>query len=293
MRILITGGRGQLGQELRAAFAAHTVSAPGHAELDVTDAGSVGRAVDAFRPELVIHAAAYTDTRGCEADPALAMRVNGDGTRHVALACRQAGAALLYISTNEVFDGAKGEPYLETDEPRPVNAYGRSKLAGEEHVWSLLQKSYVVRTAWLYGGGRDFLARVLQAATGELPMVTDEVASPTWARDLAQAIARLVEQDAPPGVYHLTNGGGCSRFQWAERVLALAGRQDVVLRPVTQAEYGAPYRKPAFSELANTAAAALGVVLRPWLEALAAYLVTPLADRPFGGAQGKAAGAPR
>ena len=273
MRILITGGRGQLGRELQVAFAAQTVSATDEPELDVTDAAAVGRAVDAFRPDLVIHAAAYTDTRGCENDPALAMRVNGDGTRNVALACRRAGAALLYMSTNEVFDGSKGEPYQEADELRAINAYGSSKLAGEQHVRSLLQKAYIVRTAWLYGGGRDFPAKVLQVGPGELPMVTDEVSSPTWARDLAQAIARLIELDAPPGIYHLTNGGGCSRLRWAERVLALAGRQDIVLRPITQAEYDAPYRKPAFSELANTAAAALGLVLRPWPEALEAYFV--------------------
>jgi len=191
----------------------------------------------------------------------------------VALACRRVGAALLYVSTNEVFDGAKGEPYLETDQPRAINAYGSSKLAGEQHVRSLLQKAYIVRTAWLYGGGSDFPAKVLQVGSGELRMVTDEVASPTWARDLAEAIALLVEQGAPAGIYHLTNGGRCSRFQWAERVLALAGRQDVVLRPITHAEFNAPYRKPAFSALANTAAAALGVVLRPWPEALAAYFV--------------------
>ncbi len=274
MRILITGGRGQLGRELQVALARHTVSALDLPELDVTDAAAVGRAVEAFRPELVIHAAAYTDTRGCEADSARAMGVNGDGTRNVALACRQAGALLLYVSTNEVFDGSKGEPYLESDEPRPINAYGRSKLAGEEHVRSLLQRFYVVRTAWLYGGGRDFPAKVLQATSAELSMVTDEVASPTWARDLARAIARLVEQDERPGIYHLTNEGCCSRFQWAEQVLALAGRQDVVLRPVTQDEFGAPYRKPAFSELANTAAAGLGVGLRLWPEALAEYFAT-------------------
>jgi len=273
MRILITGGRGQLGRELQVAFAAHTVSAPDEPELDVTDAAAVGREVDAYRPELIIHAAAYTDTRGCENDPSLAMHVNGDGTRNVALACRRVGAALLYVSTNEVFDGAKGEPYLETDQPRAINAYGSSKLAGEQHIRSLLQKAYIVRTAWLYGGGSDFPAKVLQVGSGELRMVTDEVASPTWARDLAEAIALLVEKEAPAGIYHLTNGGHCSRFQWAERVLALAGRQDVVLRPITHAEFNAPYRKPAFSALANTAAAALGVVLRPWPEALAAYFV--------------------
>ena len=106
----------------------------------------------------------YTDTRGCEDDPALAMRVNGDGTRNVTLACRRAGAALLYVSTNEVFDGAKGEPYLETDEPRAINAYGSSKLLGEQHARSLLRRAYIVRTSWLYGGGNDFPAKVLQAA---------------------------------------------------------------------------------------------------------------------------------
>jgi dTDP-4-dehydrorhamnose reductase len=279
MRILITGGGGRLGRELQVAFASQTVSAPDEPELDVTDGIAVGQAMEAFRPELVIHAAAYTDTRGCEKDPALAMRVNGDGTRNVALACRRVGATLLYVSTNEVFDGAKDEPYLETDEPRAINAYGSSKLLGEQHIRSLLQKAYIVRTSWLYGGGSDFPAKVLQVESGDLRMVTDEVASPTWARDLAEAIARLVERDAPPGIYHLTNAGHCSRFEWADQVLALAGRQDVVLRPVTHAEYKAPYRKPALSALANRAAAALGVVLRPWPEALAAYFAAAQVDR--------------
>ena len=285
MRILITGGRGQLGRELQLAFASQTVLATDLPELDVTDAEAVGRAVDEFRPELIIHAAAYTDTRGCENDPDRAVAVNGDGTRNVALACRRVGAALLYVSTNEVFDGAKREPYVERDEPRAVNAYGSSKLLGERHVRSLLPKAYVVRTSWLYGGGNDFPAKVLQAASGELPMVTDEVSSPTWAHDLAQAIALLVEREPPAGIYHLTNEGGCSRFEWAERVLALAGREDVVLRPITLAEYTErdrklgrkPVPKPPFSALANTTAAALGVVLRPWPEALREYFATAMA----------------
>ena len=283
MRILITGGRGQLGRELQDALAAQTVLATDVPELDVTDAAVVDGAVDAFRPDLVIHAAAYTDTRGCEADPALAMRVNGNGARNVAQACRRAGAALLYVSTNEVFDGTKGRPYQETDEPRAVNAYGSSKLLGEQYVRSLLQKAYIVRTSWLYGGGSDFPAKVLQAGSGQLSMVTDEVASPTWARDLAQAIARLIDRDAPAGVYHLTNAGHCSRFEWAKEILALAGRQeDIVLKQITLAEYNAldrkldrkPVPKPPFSALANTAAAALGVVLRPWPEALRKYFAT-------------------
>ena len=276
MRILITGGRGQLGRELQQALSAETVLAQDLPELDVTDAVAVGRAVGQFRPHVVIHAAAHTDTAGCEADPELAMRVNGEGTRQVALACRQAEAAMLYVSTNEVFDGQKGEAYLESDEPEPINAYGRSKLTGERYVQSILDRFYIVRTAWLYAaGGDNFPAKVLQAAAneGELRFVTDEVASPTWARDLTQAIAGLISQ-AAYGIYHLTNSGCCSRYQWAQRVLELAGRGDVALRPVVQAEYGVPYRKPPYTELANRATAALGIVLRPWQEALQEYFLT-------------------
>jgi dTDP-4-dehydrorhamnose reductase len=276
VRILITGGRGQLGRELQQALASETVLALSRQELDVTDAAAVGRAIGQFRPQVVIHAAAHTDTAGCEAKPELAMRVNGEGTRQVALACREGGAAMLYVSTNEVFDGQKGEPYLESDEPRPINAYGRSKLAGERHVQSILDRFYIVRTAWLYAaGGNNFPAKVLQAVAseGELRFVTDEVASPTWARDLAQAIVRLIGQPTY-GIYHLTNSGCCSRYQWAQRVLELAGRGDVALRPVVQADYGAPHRKSLYSELANRAAAALGIVLRPWQEALQEYFLT-------------------
>ena len=276
MRILISGGRGQLGRELQQALSAETVLALGHQELDVTDAVAVGRAVGRFRPQVVIHAAAYTDTAGCEADPELAMRVNGEGTRQVALACRESDAAMLYVSTNEVFDGRKGGAYLESDEAKPINAYGRSKLAGERYVQSILDRFYIVRSAWLYAaGGNNFPAKVLQAAAneGELRFVTDEIASPTWARDMAQAIVALIGRSTY-GIYHLTNSGCCSRYEWAQRVLELAGRGDVVLRPVVQAEYGVPYRKPPYSELANRAAAALGIVLRPWQEALQEYFLT-------------------
>jgi dTDP-4-dehydrorhamnose reductase len=276
VRILITGGRGQLGRELQQALSAETVLAQDLPELDVTDEAAVGRAVGQYGPQVVIHAAAHTDTAGCEADPELAMRVNGEGTRQVALACRQSDAAMLYVSTNEVFDGQKGEAYLESDEPNPINVYGRSKLAGERHVLAMLQHFYIVRTAWLYAaGGNNFPAKVLRAAANEseLSLVTDELASPTWARDLAQAIVRLISRPAY-GVYHLTNSGCCSRYQWAQRILELAGRGDVTLRAIVQADYDAPYRKPPHSELANRAAAALGIVLRPWQEALQEYFLT-------------------
>jgi len=290
MRVLITGGRGQLGRELRRAL--RSQSDPPHVlaldlpELDVTDADAVERAVGQAKPDLVIHAAALTDTSLCEEDEALAMRVNAQGSLHLAEACRRVDAAMVYVSTNEVFDGARREPYGESDEPRPVNAYGRSKLEGERLVRETLPRHYIVRTAWLYAeGGSNFPAKVLrlafalgESASGgegrwELSMVTDEVATPTWARDLAQAIIRLAAQPAY-GTYHLTNAGYCSRFQWAAEVLRLAGPPwaDVTLHPITSAEYSGGVPKPPFSALRNEAAARLGITLRPWQEALGEYL---------------------
>jgi dTDP-4-dehydrorhamnose reductase len=286
MRVLITGGQGQLGRELQRALSCQSdppqVLALDLPELDVTDAEAVERAIRQAKPDLVIHAAALTDTSLCEEDPTLAMRVNAQGSLHVARACRQVGAAMVYVSTNEVFDGARGEPYGESDEPRPINAYGRSKLEGERLVQETLPQHYIVRTAWLYAeGGNNFPAKILRAAEGrpawrtgrrELSMVTDELATPTWARDLAAAIIRLAAQPAY-GTYHLTNDGYCSRFQWAAEVLRLAGAPmaDVTLRPITSAEYGAGPPKPAFTALRNEAAARLGITLRPWQEALGEY----------------------
>ena len=274
MRVLITGGQGQLGRALQEALAEHEVSAPGHAEMGVTDARQVKRAIDGFQPDVVVHAAAWTDTAGCEADMERALLVNGEGTRIVAEACGHSGAAMLYVSTNEVFDGETAQPYREEDEPNPINAYGRSKLEGERHLRSLLERYYIVRTSWLYGPGRvSFPEKILRAAREQerLRLVTDEVASPTWTVDLAGAIARLIRQPAW-GVYHLTNVGRCSRLEWAKEVLRLSGLDSVTVEATTLREFGAPYRKPAFSALANVNAAHLGVEMRPWQEALAEHL---------------------
>lgn len=275
MRVLITGGQGQLGRDLQQALAEHKVHSTDLPELDVTEPSPVLDAITSFQPEVVIHAAALTDTVRCETEPDLAYTVNALGARNVAVACGQADAAMLYISTNEVFDGAQREPYLEFDQPNPLNTYARSKLAGERYVQTLLPRHYIVRTAWLYGlGGSHFPAKILSAAQerSELSVVTDEIATPTWTHDLAQAIARLIRQPLY-GVYHFTNAGACSRFEWAREVLRLAGRPDVTLRPVTTAEYrrtgGAGPRKPPYSVLRNfVGAVSLGIELRPWQEAL-------------------------
>lgn len=276
MRILITGGRGQLGKALHAALSNDQVFPYDLPEMDITDGDAVRKLLREVLPELVIHAAAWTDTAACERDPQQALAVNAEGSRLVAEACRETGVAMMYISTNEVFDGEKGVPYVEDDAPDPLNEYARSKLEGERRVQAALGRHYIVRTSWLYGPGRvSFPEKIIQAARerGALKLVTDETASPTWTVDLAQAIARLVRRPEY-GIYHLTNSGACSRKEFAEEILRLASIS-VPVEAATQAEFGAPCRKPVNSTLANTRAAALGITLRPWREALHDHLRRP------------------
>jgi dTDP-4-dehydrorhamnose reductase len=269
MRILITGANGQLGRALQRALSGRDLLPLDHARLDVTDSVAVHKAIVDARPDVVIHAAAWTDTANCERDSERAMLVNATGARNIAVTSRETGATMLHVSTNEVFDGEKGAPYDEDDTPQAINTYGRSKLAGEVAVSETLPEHYIVRTSWLYGPGRaSFPEKVLQNARehGRLRLVTDEVASPTLTGDLAAAIGRLIET-REFGIYHVTNEGECSRQEWAEEVLRVAG-VEVPIEATTQKAFGLPYRKPAVSALANNRAAKLGITLRPWREAL-------------------------
>ncbi len=272
MRILITGKSGQLARALLARLPGAV--GVGRPEVDITEAASVEAALDAHRPELIIHCAALTDVDGAARDPQAAYRANGLGTQTVALAAARIGAALLYISTNEVFDGMQAVPYTEFDTPRPINPYGWSKRAGEWFVQNLTRRFYIVRTSWVTGrGGRNFVHRLLQLADerGRLRVVTDEVANPTFVEDLADALVRLIAAERY-GVYHLTNAGYCSRYDYALKILELSGRSHVPVEPITLAEFPRPSTPPKFSPLANHAAAALGITLRPWEEALAEFL---------------------
>lgn len=274
MRIMITGARGQVGRALQAALAGHELILTNRSELDVCQPQSVRAAIQDARPDLVIHSAAYTNVDDCARQPALAYRVNGLGTQNVALACRVAGAALLYISTNEVFSGDNPAGYDEWDVPRPINAYGRSKAAGEFYVRSLLSRCYVVRTAWVFAaGGRNFIHAILARARrdGQVQVVTDEIGNPTFAADLAEAIARLIVTEQY-GTYHLVNEGACSRWAFAAEILRQAGLPEAGNLPILSAQYQRASTPPRFGELRNNAAAALGITLRPWQEALADYL---------------------
>lgn len=287
--MLITGGKGQLGQALVCALRGDEISAPGHGELDVTDRGAIAGAVSGFRPDVLIHAAAWTDTAGCEADQERAIAVNTTGAGNVAEACAANDVLMVYMSTNEVFDGEAHEGYTEEAPPRPLNAYGLSKLAGERAVALALERHCIVRTSWLYGPGRVSFPEkvlVLAAESGKLRMVTDEVASPTYTADLADAVGRLIRME-PRGIFHLTNAGACSRLEWAVTILETAGLGAIQVDAVTQAEFRAPYQKPVFSVLANSHAAALGIEMRPWRLALGEYLRTDKSAQAASGIRSK------
>lgn len=279
MKIAITGSEGQLGSALVNALRyKHTIVPLPHREFDIADRANIAH-LASFKPELVIQAAAMTNVDGATRDPALAFRINAFGTQNVSLACQRCNAALLYVSTNEVFDGKKDAPYLEHDAANPINVYGKSKLAGEWYAQHLLEKFYIVRTAWLYGkGGGKFPDKILAAAkhvsAGELPtalpVVRDEVGSPTYVPDLVNAIARLIET-GQYGIYHLTNAGSCSRYEWAVEILRMANVTRPV-RPTTRAEYSRASTPPANGALENFAAATmLDIKLPSWEEGLRAF----------------------
>jgi len=268
MRIAITGSKGQLGTALQAILAEEDLLLIDLPEDDITDYRHIRERITDFAPDVVIHGAAYTNVDGCEEQPELAYRANTLGSRNVALACQACDAAMVCISTDYVFDGLKGEPYWEFDDPHPLSVYAHSKLAGERMVQSLLQRYYIVRTAWLYSkSGNNFVNTVLRLADqrDELHMVTDEAGSPTYAPDLAEAVAKLIHHPAY-GIYHFTNQGTCSRFDWARRVLDLAGKPDYRLLPSTN--YKRLAKVPAQVEIRNFCGATLGITLRSWSEAL-------------------------
>jgi dTDP-4-dehydrorhamnose reductase len=274
MRILITGGKGQLGTALQQTLIEHEVVALSREALDITEKEAVFTAVSTHAPHLIIHCAAYTNVDGCAQDPALAYQVNGLGTQNMALACQEFGLEMVHVSTNEVFGGDNLNGYEEWMPLTPGNGYGRSKAAGETHVRNLLQRYYIVRPAWIYAvNGRNFVHAILNRArsTGQLRVVTDEVGNPTYAHDLAAAITQLIGTQQY-GIYHLMNSGHCSRWQFANEILRLAGLDNVTNTPILGKEFKRASTPPPYGVLHNLAGAAIGITLRPWQEALAEYM---------------------
>jgi dTDP-4-dehydrorhamnose reductase len=281
MRILITGTNGRLGGQLahqlqhQHSITGIDLEAKGTTlAVNITDKTAVDQIFDQAQPEIVLHCAALTQVDYCAEHPDTALEINGFGTQLIALACQRHDATLLYVSTNEVFDGSAKHPYLEYDRPEPANAYGYSKWVGERMVRDLVRKHYIVRPSWLFAhGGSNFVQTILRLAKEgkSLRVVTNEIASPTYNNDLARAIEQLMTTECY-GIYHLTNAGSVSRYAFARQILDLAGHSTVSIEPIALSEYGRASRPPEYGILRNMAAARLGITLRPWQDALAAFL---------------------
>ncbi len=274
MRILVTGAAGRLGSRLVEGLGQHEVIGADVAEFDIASYDDTRRFVREAQPELIIHPAAWTDVDGCARDPEQAIRVNGFGAQHAALAAAERGAAILYVSSNEVFSGQAKAPYREYDTTAPVNPYGYSKWVGEQAVMRVNPRHYVVRTAWLFAhGGKNFIQVMLNAAAAgkALRVVTNEIANPTYNDDLAEAMIRLVETERF-GIYHFVNEGAASRYQFARYVLDQAGYADTPIQPISSQMWQRASTPPEYAPLANLAGKTVGITLRPWREAVDAFL---------------------
>lgn len=275
MRIVVTGAKGMLGFDLVPVLKKkHEVVGVDIEDFDIVDSETI-KILEKFHPEIICHLAAYTDVDGCEMNEEKALSVNGIGTRNVALACKRMEIPILYVSTDYVFDGAKSTPYYEWDVPNPISVYGRSKLVGEQIIEWLLKDFYIVRTSWLVGKcGKNFVETILSKAKTEnrLEVVGDQVGSPTFTFDLSLAIAQLIKSELF-GIYHITNSGFCSWFEFAKEIIKEAGIKEVEVVEIDSKRLSRPAKRPLNSVLRNFFWEKSGGESLPhWKESLRKYL---------------------
>jgi dTDP-4-dehydrorhamnose reductase len=273
VKLLVTGAAGMLGRDvmLAAGNAGHDVVGFGHLELDITDAAAVERKIDRERPDVVINCAAWTAVDAAETSEEAAFAVNGTGAGNVAAAAATVGASVVYVSSDYVFDGAKGEPYVESDQVAPLSAYGRTKLAGEEATMAANKRHFVVRSSWLFGiGGGNFVETMLRLAStqSEVLVVRDQVGSPTYTWHLAYGIVRLIE-GIEFGIHHMAAADRCSWYEFAREIFEQAKVECKVLSTTTEM-FGAPAPRPPFSVL--TSQREHPIRLPSWQDGLAGYL---------------------
>ena len=279
MKLLVTGAAGMLGRDLMLAAgnAGHEVVGYGRVELDVTEPTQLGRRLELERPDVVINCAAWTDVDGAETAEEAAFAVNGRGAGNLAAAAAEVEARIVHVSTDYVFDGAKGAPYVESDQPAPLSAYGRTKLAGEEAVAAANKRHFIVRSAGLFGvGGSNFVETMLRLADtqSEVLVVRDQVGSPTYTWHLAYGIVRLIE-GIEYGIHHMAASGQCSWYEFAREIFEQAQVECRVLS-ITSEEFGAAAPRPAFSALASQREHAIR--LPSWEDGLAGYLAQRQAE---------------
>jgi dTDP-4-dehydrorhamnose reductase len=287
LKILVTGANGQLGRELVLLPERPDMEIRGFGRetLDVTDLAQCRQAFRSYRPDAVIHCAAYTKVDQAESEPDEAYRVNAYGARNAAVAAEEIGAKFVYISTDYVFDGRANAPYREHDRPNPLSVYGKSKLAGEQLVQTLSSRWFIVRTSWVYGKhGGNFVKTMLRLSEerDRLEIVDDQIGSPTSAEDLARFLLELVKTDCY-GIFHASNTGACSWYAFAKAIFE-ERRIDVRVEPCKTDDFPRPAPRPAYSVLDHGAIRAHGLEpLRPWREALRSFLKQT--DQSDGGAR--------
>lgn len=275
-KVLVTGARGMLGwaltKELNLEYQLIGIDIE---DADITDESQIKEEIFNIKPDVVIHAAAYTEVDNCEKNKELTHRVNAKGAENVAHACKLCQAKLIYISTDFIFDGLKNSPYTEDDNPNPINTYGWTKLEGERQIQEILPNHLIIRTAWLYGPhGRNFVDKILQLAQSEpeLKVVNDQTGTPTYTIDLARAIGLLVKKD-PIGIINVTNSGSCTWFEFAKKILSIRGISKKIT-PIASSELARLAKRPIYSVLSNEKFQNITQTkLRAWEEALEEYLI--------------------
>jgi dTDP-4-dehydrorhamnose reductase len=273
MKVLVAGAGGMLGRDfvLAATNAGHDVVAFDRPRMDVTDAAAVRRQFDRERPDMVINCAAWTDVDGAESAEEQAFAVNGSGAGNLAAAAREVGAAIVYVSTDYVFDGEKGSPYVESDQPAPLSAYARTKLAGEEATAAANKRHFIVRSSGLFGiGGKNFVDTMLRlgASMSEVTVVRDQVTAPTYTWHLAFGLTRLIE-GIEYGIHHMAAAGGCSWYEFAGEIFEQA-KVDCRVLSITSEMFGQAAQRPAYSVMQSQREHAIR--LPSWHDGLAGYL---------------------
>lgn len=274
MKILITGANGQLGKELtRQMQGEHTLFLYDVDTLDIADRQAVEVVVAQDKPDVIINAAAYTNVEKAQDQPQLALAVNAVGAENLARACKNHQAKLVHISTDYVFDGNAQTPYEEWNTPNPLSVYGSSKLWGEKLIQEIGGSYFILRTAWLYGDGNNFVKTMLRLAAEkeEISVVADQFGTPTYTKDLANVIGELMKTDYY-GLYHASNEGVCSWCEFAQTIMKLANKNTRIV-PITTADFAVKATRPQYGVMNNTLLEMRGLnTMRPWQEALVDYL---------------------
>ncbi|RMF54314.1 dTDP-4-dehydrorhamnose reductase [Candidatus Woesearchaeota archaeon] len=270
-KILVLGASGMLGNDLMKAFADLNLTGWSSKNIDITNEKQVNERLSKLNPGIVINAAAYTDVDGCETNKEAAMKINGKAVGYIAKACKKTNSILVHISTDYVFDGNKQDGYKEDDDPNPINVYGASKLLGEQSLIKNMNKYYLVRTSWLFGvNGKNFVETILRLAgeKNEINVVDDQFGSPTYTLDLANEIRKLIESEKDFGIYHVTNSGHCSWYEFAKEIVKLSCN-NCKINPIPTEKYPLPAKRPKCSILLNTK---LNTGMRHWKDALKDYM---------------------